>query len=242
MEKLLKNKKIILLLTVLLLLVVFSAYIKTSESKLTEIYQKPEETEAELLFKGEEASEKNEKPVRKEETVEESREAKAAVSKIALISEIKDPFKGDSDSSSGGKEAAAEGKEQRKNIYPAELIDLEKNIIASDLIKNTATDNKLQQKNPKDSKLKPDQNSENQAAENKLNIDRLQLPFKLLGIIRQNNNSAVLFLYQGQTVVKSENDKIGQFTIKEIQNKEIIISYQQAERVIKLWEDGKNEK
>jgi hypothetical protein len=75
-----------------------------------------------------------------------------------------------------------------------------------------------------------------------LNIDRLQLPFKLLGIIRQNNNSAVLFLYQGQTVVKSENDKIGQFTIKEIQNKEIIISYQQAERVIKLWEDRKNEK
>ncbi|MGP3779633.1 hypothetical protein ACTWKD_12520 [Halanaerobium saccharolyticum] len=243
MEKLLKNKKIILLLTVLLLLVVFSAYIKTSEVKLTEIHQKPEEAEAELLFKGEKASEKNEKVVRKEETVEESREAKAAVSKIALISEIKDPFKGDSDSSSGQKEAAAEGKEQKKNIYPAELIDLEKNIIARDLIKKTARDNKLQQKNPKDSELKPDQSSENQAAaENKLNIDRLQLPFKLLGIIRQNNNSAVLFLYQGQTVVKSENDKIGQFTIKEIQNKEIIISYQQAERVIKLWEDGKNEK
>jgi hypothetical protein len=244
MEKLLKNKKIILLLTVLLLLVVFSAYIKTSKVKLTEIYQKPEETEAELLFKGEKASEKNEKPVRKEETLEESGESKAAVSKIALISEIKDPFKGDLDASSGGKESAAEGKEQRKNIYPAELIDLEKNIIASDLINKTARENKLQQKNSKDSELKPDQNSENQAtaAENKLNIDRLQLPFKLLGIIRQNNNSAVLFLYQGQTVVKSENDKIGQFTIKEIQNKEIIISYQQAERVIKLWEDGKNEK
>ncbi|PUU89785.1 MULTISPECIES: hypothetical protein [Halanaerobium] len=240
MKRILKNKKIILLLTVLLLLVIFSAYIKTSEVKLTEIYQKPEETEAEFFLKGEKASEKNEKIVRKEETVEDSREAKVAVSKIALISEIKDPFKADSDSSSGQK-AAAE-KEQRKNIYPAELIDLEKNVIASDLIKNTARDNKLQQENPKESELKPEQNSVNQvAAENKLNIAQLQLPFKLLGIIRQNNNSAVLFRYQGQAVVKSENDKIGQFTIKEIQNKEIIIGYQQAERVIKLWEDGKNE-
>lgn len=252
MKKLLEDKKIILLLTVLLLLIIFSAYIKTSEVKLSEIYQKPEQTEEELLFKDEERAENNEKITENKTKIsaENNKDSKdkAAVSKIALISEIKDPFKAGSDSSSDKRETAAEAqgeiKINSKTNYPGELIDLEKNILAQNLIESAAGDKKIQQQrglNESELNSKVSREAQSAAVEEKLNLDKLKLPFKLLGIIKNDNNSSVLLQYQGQTVVKNAKDKIGRFTIKEIKNQEIVISYQKAERIIKLWEDGKNE-
>lgn len=65
----------------------------------------------------------------------------------------------------------------------------------------------------------------------------LKLPFELLGIIKNKNNSAALILYQGKKVLKKESEMIDIFMIEKIFNKSLIISYQNQQKKLKLWEE-----
>lgn len=252
MKKILENKKIVLLITLLLLLIV-TGYIKTSEIKLDQIYQNEVQTENELLFDTERAEEEKDKktekssPARKigSESAYKKSDKKLKISKIALISEIKDPFKSSSDFNSSQKETAA-GKEldlKSKKDYHRELIDLEKSIMANSLIEATSAEEKTnEQRSSKKSELnnKKSRTDKSTTAEG-IDLSKVKLPFKLLGIIKNGSSSAALFQHQGRKIVKKERDKIGSFKIQEIKNKEIVISYQKAKRIINLWEEEKNE-
>ncbi|MFW5736087.1 MAG: hypothetical protein ACOCXB_01890 [Halanaerobium sp.] len=246
MKNILNNQKLNLFFTVVLIIIVFSAYLKSSDFKLSELYQTPEQSENELVFNQEEkeSNQKNQKAVDIEKNKVDS---KNEIKELALISEIKDPFKADLESSSRKnpkkkERAKLENEKIKKKIESDQkLLFLEKNIIAEKLLKNKTAEIDLQTaETAADDSIKNKKREKSQPKKR----DNLKMPglsFKLMGIIKNKDCSSALFLYQGQTIIKKEKDSIGGFLIKEIKNKEIIISYQQAEQTVYLWEDKKNE-
>ncbi|SIQ11572.1 hypothetical protein [Halanaerobium kushneri] len=242
MKKILINKKMILFLAVGLLLIVFLIWTQFFGVEISDIYDQPDKFKNDKIFAEKSKQKKivkteNEVSKEKINEVKNETQLKTKIKEIALISEIKDPFKSVNSSQNSKKRALKSinkpdqlSESNNKENYNPKLIDLEKNIIADDLNNHSSKDNKLQVKN----------NNSNEAK--KINIERVKLPFKLLGIIRKGTKSTALFLYRGQTVTKKENDKIGRFTIKKINNNKLTISYQKAERMINLWEVEGNEK
>ena len=111
-----------------------------------------------------------------------------------------------------------------------DLIYLEKNIIAD----NTAAKSKIKAETKSENITKTKIKAEK-------SIKEFRLPFKLLGIIKNADNSSALFLYQGQNILKKEKEKIDIFKVEEINNKNLIISCQDQRRKIHLWEEKNNE-
>jgi len=72
-------------------------------------------------------------------------------------------------------------------------------------------------------------------------LQKIKLPFKLLGIIKNENSASALFLYQGKNILKQEKDKIDIFKIEAIKKQEITISYQNETIKISLWKEEVNE-
>lgn len=229
MKKIFSNKKIILIILIIILAIIFSSnYLKTENIRLPDYFNKQEKIETEQFYEDE------------AKTTAQDQKALAAVNNkedkiesIALISQIKDPFK----------QKESEKKENKKNNiakdeflnedFNQDLLFLEENIIADKL---QLSDNKDLKNHNQKKEVKSDKNNKVNEGNKELDLN-IKLPFKLMGIVKNKNNSAALFLYQGKNILKKENEKIDLFQIKEINNKNIILTYQNKIRVIKLWED-----
>jgi len=250
MKKIVLNKKIILIvLTVILLVILVSNYIKTADHSLLELFNKDKSSADELFFNKKKKGEEEEKVVqaknqqRKEEKMlKESKKQAAGVKEkaekkeiksIALISEIKDPFA----ISAQAETKAAKIELNSKNQQRKELIFLEKNIIAEKIKFKDKSAAELFQNDKKNDSVKLDSEEKKQ----KEQLQKIKLPFKLLGIIKNENSASALFLYQGKNILKQEKDKIDIFKIEAIKKQEITISYQNETIKISLWKEEVNE-
>ena len=221
MKNILKNKKLLLLiLSVFLLLILFSNYLKTVG--LTENKLKKEK----IIEKAAPVDKTKIEPKIKDE------EKQKEIESIALIKEIKDPFRAEIESKEDFKKEREDLSAAKKIKLKTEkdLIYLEKNIIAD----NTAAKSKIKAETKSENITKTKIKAEK-------SIKEFRLPFKLLGIIKNADNSSALFLYQGQNILKKEKEKIDIFKIEEINNKNLIISCQDQRRKIHLWEEKNNE-
>ena len=221
MKNILKNKKLLLLiLSVFLLLILFSNYLKTVG--LTENKLKKEK----IIEKAAPVDKTKIEPKIKDE------EKQKEIESIALIKEIKDPFRAEIESKEDFKKKREDLSAAKKIKLKTEkdLIYLEKNIIAD----NTAAKSKIKAETKSENITKTKIKAEK-------SIKEFRLPFKLLGIIKNADNSSALFLYQGQNILKKEKEKIDIFKIEEINNKNLIISCQDQRRKIHLWEEKNNE-
>lgn len=227
MKKIVLNKKIILIvLTVILLVILVSNYIKTADHSLLELFNKDKSSAEELLF--------NEKENEIQSQEIENRAENEEIESIALISEIKDPFAAAAQAEMSTDQIDLNAKNQQGK----ELIFLENNIIAEELkLKNKSAAELFQKENEIDSE-KID------SAEKKPEefLEKIKLPFELLGIIKNQNSASALFLYQGENILKQEKDNIDIFKIESIKKQEIIISYQNERLKINLWKEEENEK
>ncbi|CCU79351.1 hypothetical protein HSACCH_01260 [Halanaerobium saccharolyticum subsp. saccharolyticum DSM 6643] len=241
-NKIFSNKKLILILLIIILtIVLLSNYIKTAEISLFELFNKDEALAESLFFKEEQNKSaavkkaKNDAETNKAETKEvaiKNVNKEAKIESIALISEIKDPF----NQKENTENIIQDNKSFNKNTKQ-DLLFLEKNIIAENL---KSLDKGSAQVLKQNQKAGADKDHELKETNNKLK-QNIKLPFKLLGIIKNKDNSAALFRYQGKNVLKKENEQIDIYKIKEINNKEISLIYQNEIRIIKLWEEGANE-
>ena len=255
MKNIILNKKIILIiLSLLLLLIVLSNYSKTTEVALiTNIFSKEEaNSSADKLFFAQKDLNKKEAEIKEKNTApktvpkKENKSEAAEIKTIVLIDEIKDPFKIKKNKSEAN--SNEERKEKINNTnnkndllkvdrvdeelnLDKNLIFLEKNIIAETLAPVSAA-SKVLAVNKDNQNFDKDLNAN---SKNK-NLKNIKVPFKLLGIIKQQEKASALFLYQGQNILKREKDKIDLFKIEEIKNKEIILSYQGQKKRLKLWE------
>jgi len=242
MKKIVLNKKIILIiLTVILLLIIISNYIKTAGISFLELFNEVESPSDELFFNTKKIEDKN-KIVNDEQKIKSKKAEKNTKSNvevktekeesenIVLISEIKDPFavKAQKKSTSEQPVLISDNNKSKKLVY------LENNIIAESLeIKNKNKADLAENKKIESEKKKRKKDGQF--------IKKINLPFELLGIIKNETNAAALFLYQGQNVLKKEKDKIDIFKIENIKNKEINISYQNEIIKIYLWKGETNE-
>lgn len=225
MKNILKNKKLLLLiLSIFLILILFSNYLKTVG--LTENKLKKEK----IIEKAAPVDRAKIEPKIKDQ------EKQKEIESTALIKEIRDPFRAEI-------ESKEDSKKEREDLAAAkkiklktgkDLIYLEKNIIAD----NTAAESKI--KADITAKTKYENTTKTKIKAEK-SIKDFRLPFKLLGIIKNADNSSALFLYQGQSILKKEKEKIDIFKIEEINNKNLIISCQDQRRKIHLWEEKNNE-
>jgi len=246
MEKLKLNIKTLLIITAaVFLLFIISIYLKTTVINL-ELFKDSNQPEAEMMLM--EKDKKNENLTK----VEKPEEKKEKIEKIVLLEEITDPFKS-TQKPEASRLNVPNDKSENNNLNLHEnqdLILLEKNIISK---KITGSENQFKQKakNKAETFSESLQIEKEDAAENEkgkkaktaaLNrINKIKLPFELLGIIRNKSNAAALFLYQGQNILKNEKDKIDLFKIKKINNKEVILTYQKEELRLQLWEAKENE-
>ena len=253
MKKIFSNKKMILMILIIILtIILLSNYIKTAEISLFKFFDKQTNSKESLFFKNQEnksaLTEKaknedkdnnnkdndndkdkdknndknNDKDKNNKNTAKVYKNDK--IESIALISEIKDPFN-------------QKDNQSLNKSYSQDLLFLEKNIIAEKLDHPAKSGAEVLKKNDKNAAEKNFVQKEN----DKLNKN-IELPFKLLGIIKSKDNSAALFLYQGQNISRKEDEKIDRFKIEEINNKNISLTYQNKSRIIKLWEEEGNEK
>jgi len=233
MKKIFSNKKIILMILIIILtIILLSNYIKTAEISLFKLFDKQTNSKDSLFFKNQENKSaltekaKNENKDNKDKNNKDTARVykKDKIERIALISEIKDPFN-------------QKDNQSLNKSYSQDLLFLEKNIIAEKLDHPDKSGAEVLKKNDKNAAEKNLVQKEN----DKLNKN-IELPFKLLGIIKSKDNSAALFLYQGQNISRKEDEKIDRFKIEEINNKNISLTYQNKSRIIKLWEEEGNEK
>lgn len=225
MKNILKNKKLILLiLSVFLILILFSNYLKTVG--LTENKLKKEK----IIEKAAPVDRAKIEPKIKDQ------EKQKEIESTALIKEIRDPFRTEIESKEDSKKEREDLAAAKKIKFKTgkDLIYLEKNIIAD----YTAAESKI--KADITAKTKSENITKTKIKAEK-SIKDFRLPFKLLGIIKNADNSSALFLYQGQSILKKEKEKIDIFKIEEINNKNLIISCQDQRRKIHLWEEKNNE-
>jgi len=249
MKKILKNKKLLLtVLSVVLLLILFTKYIKTREVNFDLIFE-PEDTinQKEIFFENDKknnGSQSGEKDKGKEKIKIESKknqkkETEAEIESIALIRDIKDPFQEKADNF---KLKAAEAEKQNANTKN-KLIYLEKNIIAENIIsknKEADIDNDSIIELDKKSLLET-KNGRHESNTSERQFKNIKLPFKLLGIIKNRDNSSALFLYQGQNILKKEKENIDIFKIEEINNNNLVLSCENHKRQLYLWEGNNDE-
>lgn len=254
--KLKKKKYILIILTVVMLIIFLSNYSKPTEIALNLLFNqnnfKSKTASKEIFF---EADSKNglEKEVQqklefKHKNKSQKKVEKAGeVEKIALVKDIKDPFKSKQKNSRAAKDNSAE--ELLPNRSLEDLILLEKNITSSEMIvqnQNGFSDflNSPSAEEINKKSISTDSNDKSIDKRNSNSINSLKkknLPFKLLGIIKNKNNSSALFRYQGQTLLKKEKEKIDIFKIKKINNKNLVITYQNEEKTLQLWKEKNNE-
>lgn len=249
-----KNKKRKKLLLVFLLvsigLILFSSYIKTTEVEFSSIFgQKKESKQNELFFETEKKIKKEE--MKQTEDIDNknnsaaNRKKKTKIESITLIKEIKDPFKTAQMISETAEEKDKKKLENEMN-KTEELIFLEKNITAENLIPQTKNSKKMTESEKQAlNKLAPpvpeDKEKEEIMTTSSQRLENIRLPFKLLGIIKNKTSSSALFLYQNQTLLKKEKENIDVFRIEKINNNNLTISYQKEERIIYLWKEKNNE-
>lgn len=250
MNKKEKKKKLLLVfLLVVMGLILFSSYINTTEIDLGSLFgQKKISKQKELFFESDRETKKekeeqieniNKKKNNSSTNLEENNKIKS----ITLIKEIKDPFK-NAQNINDLAEVKDENKIGDKINGAGEIIFLEKNITAESLISQTQGSKKMtksEKKGQKELALSVSKSKENIKTINRQSLKNIQLPFRLIGIIKNSTNSSALFLYQGQTLLKNEKENIDVFTIEQINNKNLIISYQNEERIIHLWKEKYNE-
>lgn len=241
MKKIFSNKKMILIILIIILtIILLSNYIKTAEISLFDFFAKEPNSKESLFFKNEDKANIIDRANKSDTALKN--EAKAEVKKdkvesIALISEIKDPFnpKRNTENKKNKENIIKEDKSFNKD-YNQDLLFLEKNIIAEKLepIDKSGVE-ALKPKKETDAAENSDQKEYNKFDKS------IKLPFELLGIIKNKDNSTALFLYKGQNISRKENETIDIFKIEEINNKNISLTYQNQRRVIKLWEEEGNE-
>lgn len=235
------KKKILIILTAILFLIILSNYIKTAEIPFLKLFNEDESPSDELFFNENGVEDKIEAvndeqktvPKKTEKIIKSNIDVKNEKEKgenIILISEIKDPFA----AKDQGKPTSEQLSLISKGNKSEELIYLENNIIAE----------KLKIKNKNEAELTENQKIESEKKKRKKDrqlIPKINLPFELLGIIKNETNAAALFLYQGQKILKKEKEKIDIFKIETIKNQEINISYQNETIKIYLWKGETNE-
>lgn len=224
MKKIILNKKLVLIILIIILFIILlTNYIKKTDFSLAFLSNKQEKTADEILFK----KEKNQSAVEKTDA-EVPVEKSNGIENIALISEIKDPF-----SQNENKKAKTKENESFTNNTNQKLLVLEKDIV-SEKIKSISND--------KAEALNQNQEQNAELKEKNIKVSpKMKIPFKLLGIVKNDHNSAALFLYQGRNVLKKENEKIDLFKIQKIDNKSIKLSYQNKIKTITIWEEDKIE-
>jgi hypothetical protein len=245
-----KKKLLLVFLLVVMGLILFSGYIKTTEIELSSIFgHKKISKQKELLFE-------TEKEIKKEDMAQKQNinknkndlsanlKEKTKIETITLTKEIKDPFK-IAKSVNNLPEEKDKNKIENKINETEELMFLEKNI-AADLIYPTQNSEKItesEKKVPNELSLpvSENRNKEKIMKTDRQSLENIKLSFKLVGIIKNKTSSSALFLYQNQTLLKKENENIDVFKIEKINNNNLIISYQNEERIIDLWKEKYNE-
>ena len=181
----------------------------------------------------------------REKNSKKSKNEEKEIINIASIDEIKNPFKEKKIKKTDNK--LEKNKKENINYNRAnnsQILYLEKNLIEKDFLNNNSL-NLKDKKSNKNDKLKREK-TETKAQQKvikkntvKNNILNTKLPFKLLGIIKNKNNSTALVYYQGKRMLIKENEFLNKLLIEEINNQSIIISYNEEKRKIKLWEEKK---
>jgi hypothetical protein len=251
MNKIFSNKKIILIILIIILTIILLLnYIKIAEISLLDFFDKHPNSKEGLFFKNEEnklalteiaknedrnsiidRAKKSDKNSKNKAKAEAKTVKNDKIESIVLISEIKDPF-----NPKENKEKVINEDKFLNKAYNQDLLFLEKNIIAEKLEPIDKSGVKaLKQKKEIYAAENYDQKEYNKFDKN------INLPFKLLGIIKNKDNSTALFLYQGQNISRKENEKIDIYKIEEINNQNISLTYQTQRRIIKLWEGEGNE-
>lgn len=238
MKKIFSNKKILLIvLSIVLLVILLSSYIRTKEIDLFNFFGKQEKKEDQFFFKENLRNDEFKKSINQKESEKTAKkdleltklsaenEKLDKIESIALISEIKDPFI----------------QEKKVNTSTSQntdqdLIFLEKNIVSKELKVSGQNENKNLLKSGKK------QVDNDNLQEKKTQLDQnIKIPFQLLGIIKNKDNSTVIFNYQGKKVLKKENEKIDLFVIEKINNNNISLVYKNKVKTLNLWEKVENE-
>jgi hypothetical protein len=76
-----------------------------------------------------------------------------------------------------------------------------------------------------DEKAHPALQNESTKINLKRKIIEIEIPFSLLGIIKNKNTSAALLAYQGKVIKKSEGENIENFQIEKIKKEMIVLAY-----------------
>ena len=246
MKKFNINKKLILFLLIILLgITIFFSYMKISGVNTKEfIYEEEKNFENNSNeLKDNSVLKLNHK--NREKNSKKSKNEEKEIINIASIDEIKNPFKEKKIKKTDNK--LEKNKKENINYNRAnnsQILYLEKNLIEKDFLNNNSL-NLKDKKSNKNDKLKREK-TETKAQQKvikkntvKNNILNTKLPFKLLGIIKNKNNSTALVYYQGKRMLIKENEFLNKLLIEEINNQSIIISYNEEKRKIKLWEEKK---
>lgn len=234
LNKFLNKKMLLFLLLTILILISFSNYIKTNDN-LLQLFLKEEKEikeDSEEIFMAQENIEKDakKKTIIKEQPSKDNAEKniKELPLKIASIEEIKNPFYKEKN----------ENKQDRKTEYnyldlkpEASLRILEKEITAVKAVADQKNKSSIESKdNPPEADH--DNKNKNIAV---IDLKKIELPFTLIGIVKNSNYQAALFSYQGKSVMKKEMEIINSFLIKKIESKSVIISFEGQELELKLW-------
>ncbi|ADQ14835.1 hypothetical protein Halsa_1408 [Halanaerobium hydrogeniformans] len=71
--------------------------------------------------------------------------------------------------------------------------------------------------------------------------EKIDIPFKLQGIIKDKNHSLAIFQFQNQFIEKREGEKLAGFLIKNIEAKEVMITLENFKVKLSVWGDNKVE-
>ena len=233
LNKFLSKKIVLFLLLTILILISFSNYIKTNDN-LLQLFLKEEKEikeDSEEIFMAQENIEKDakKKTIIKEQPSKNNAEKniKELPLKIASIEEIKDPFYNEKN----------ENNQNRKIEYnfldlkpEASLRVLEKEITAVKAVADQKNKSSIERE---DYPNEADNNKNKTALV--IDLKKIELPFTLIGIVKNSNYKAALFSYQGKSVMKKEMEIINSFLIKKIESKSVIISFEGQELELKLW-------
>ena len=246
------KKIILIILTVILLVILLFMYFKSTEIYSFELFTGKEESPGEeLLFGKDKVIEKTENKDDRSNNDKSNTEGrlklqKAEIKNIALISDIKDPFK--INKNEKVKNIKNKNKQDKNPVLNKDLLFLESKIISENMTeiknpKNKKPENiNLNRPKEKNLNFKQQKNKENEiTAAEKEKLKKMKLSFKLIGIIKNKNKASALFLSQGQNILKKEKDKIGLFKIEQIKNKEVLLSYKNQKQRLQLWKEKKNE-
>lgn len=240
------KKVFLLILIILLLLILIFNFFNTSSFKINNFFKKDEgqagiKSDSQLIAQADDQiinndneninkeknniiNEKLDQNNLKNKKINIEKKTDQKNTKIIKIEDIKDPFQTKTASNSF-----------KNNLNPNKALLLEKDLnIGGNLTgEGLIIEKEINLKENKKSKLKKEKENE---IEDKERLNNLNLPFELLGIIKNKNNSAVILSYKNQNIIKNEKEKIDIFLIEKILNKSLIIKYKKQKREVKLWE------